>query len=1076
MRRPAVATSLLLCVLLVGASCSTATHRASSPTTARSGIPTTPTDSASHTWPVSETATQIESDIITHGRTPQRALMLFSVTFGPLPGVPKHTGPVGPIDFDGSRAVIELSAVWDQITPAQRRAVDALLAGTRLAKTASTQAHRKVPTTTTRPFTSATNERQTTTPDSSGPTTSGSTTDLPNPSTPPTTVAFDRSRSTAQVTPAALPTRPSGRQGTTARDLPFTPTWDYDTLAYNADVEESAALGIPTIPTYGISVSYLPSAKTYAVTSLWHTDGTPWDDGCHLIIYDQKFEVLSLAEAQGVIDHELFHCYENRASGTFDRYASVLPWLADGACNWVFAALSPQGSPLLANRWHTYITTPSMPFWSREYDAVGVFAHFGDVVGQQNVWPHLLPAVVAGIDGQNIAAIETLAMGNLTAFFSSWGSSYFEEAGHHNWFTEGPGAVATNGPDPTTFSVGDEDNVWIAPASMGTVSLSRVDASADVVTIIPVAGYGMVHDADNAVDLTLDTTGPISLCLRPEGCTCPEGSVGAATTIVPATGPLTIGLAGGDQDGSAAISGYSLDSYCRKPASSNDQFVPPQSGGGSGGGGGPRSKDAPKPKTRPTGDSVGDPHLTTFDGARYDFQAVGEFTLARSASGDFEVQQRNAAVPNSREIASNKAVALRVGHDVVEWSIDQKGSLERLVDGNPVVTFPTKIGTTTFIGHPTMWGPTDTASFSDGTTVQVTQFSGYGLDVVVTPAADRRGKLVGLLGNDDGKVGNDLDAGGSTAIPSSGSIEQIDHQLADHWRVTEATSLFTYPPGKTTADFTDRKFPYPGTPANIAEAKKACADEGITDPALLHNCIIDFAGTNDTLFTILYGYGQAVDTAKTGHRDAGPATPNRSIHLTGTITKKNFAQQQKKLTLDIMVNAGDVLRITDGDKCQDIGGSLWLFFPPRRNLPDVSAQICGIERVAFPDAGTYHITGRINPGTVGHYDFTIRWIRPDRVENAHYGDTLASTIPGPGEHDVYRFTAHKGDQIKTWGAGCTNPDGMSVGIWDTKNVQIDFNDPCKKAVFTAIPQDGIYEAVVNSSDSASGTYAFVLQK
>ena len=51
---------------------------------------------------------------------------------------------------------------------------------------------------------------------------------------------------------------------------------------------------------------------------------------------------------------------------------------------------------------------------------------------------------------------------------------------------------------------------------------------------------------------------------------------------------------------------------------------------------------APPPLPVPTAIAWGDVHLTTFDGLYYNFQAEGEFTLAKStvAGDDFDVQIR----------------------------------------------------------------------------------------------------------------------------------------------------------------------------------------------------------------------------------------------------------------------------------------------------------------------------------------------------------------------------------------------------------------------------------------------------
>jgi hypothetical protein len=81
--------------------------------------------------------------------------------------------------------------------------------------------------------------------------------------------------------------------------------------------------------------------------------------------------------------------------------------------------------------------------------------------------------------------------------------------------------------------------------------------------------------------------------------------------------------------------------------------------------------------------SVGDTHLTTFDGLHYDFQASGDFVLAENGP-DFLVQTRQAlAVTNPSWIKNatiNKAVGARMGETRVAVCLDP-ARLE--IDGRP---------------------------------------------------------------------------------------------------------------------------------------------------------------------------------------------------------------------------------------------------------------------------------------------------------------------------------------------------------------------------------------------------------
>jgi len=63
--------------------------------------------------------------------------------------------------------------------------------------------------------------------------------------------------------------------------------------------------------------------------------------------------------------------------------------------------------------------------------------------------------------------------------------------------------------------------------------------------------------------------------------------------------------------------------------------------------------------------STGDPHITTIDGLRYDFQGHGEFIAVKSTTDNFEVQIRQEDVNKSGKVTMNTAVGIQTGSDVV---------------------------------------------------------------------------------------------------------------------------------------------------------------------------------------------------------------------------------------------------------------------------------------------------------------------------------------------------------------------------------------------------------------------------
>ena len=69
-----------------------------------------------------------------------------------------------------------------------------------------------------------------------------------------------------------------------------------------------------------------------------------------------------------------------------------------------------------------------------------------------------------------------------------------------------------------------------------------------------------------------------------------------------------------------------------------------------------------------TGSGAGDIHLITFDGLHYDFQAVGDFTLARSVlNNDFDIQVKAASFQAIPGTSVATELAARAGNNVVEF-------------------------------------------------------------------------------------------------------------------------------------------------------------------------------------------------------------------------------------------------------------------------------------------------------------------------------------------------------------------------------------------------------------------------
>ncbi len=249
-----------------------------------------------------------------------------------------------------------------------------------------------------------------------------------------------------------------------------------------------------------------------------------------------------------------------------------------------------------------------------------------------------------------------------------------------------------------------------------------------------------------------------------------------------------------------------------------------------------------------TGSNYGDPHLVTLDGLGYDFQAVGEFTLIESVSGDpLDIQVRFQPVPGSSVASQTTAVATMLGTARVVVDL---GALDLVkVEGVAFDINSATSGTTVGNGQLFFDGESITVVYANGEQLRIDLHDGF-MSTTVSVAAGR--DLRGLLGNADGDTANDLALRDGTVLSQPVDFAVLYGAYADEWRITDASSLFDYPIGLGTADFTDPDFPtavpdigdFPTEIVAIATAAAA----GIADPALRDAAILDFLMSGNASF------------------------------------------------------------------------------------------------------------------------------------------------------------------------------------------------------------------------------------
>jgi hypothetical protein len=270
----------------------------------------------------------------------------------------------------------------------------------------------------------------------------------------------------------------------------------------------------------------------------------------------------------------------------------------------------------------------------------------------------------------------------------------------------------------------------------------------------------------------------------------------------------------------AETNNLSLTGGCTAVSGADPAIVFTMSGGGS----------------LPPGVSVGDPHLTTFHGAHYNYQYSGEYILAE-ADPDFQVQVRQVIItpPTKPAIAYNTGAAVRMGADrfaVTLNSVEVNGRPSVIRDGETIQLS----GAVTVDRR----GSTYTISRPIGDIVHINVLGDH-VDISVTVGATNAASVRGLL------VGS-----GDEQHPFVGRDKKPVHGLVTTAALRDFIESWRIEPNESA--FSDQGRPSPSGPvegltvdqldaAKANEAKKQCTDRGVKETTALEDCILDVAVT-----------------------------------------------------------------------------------------------------------------------------------------------------------------------------------------------------------------------------------------
>jgi hypothetical protein len=194
------------------------------------------------------------------------------------------------------------------------------------------------------------------------------------------------------------------------------------------------------------------------------------------------------------------------------------------------------------------------------------------------------------------------------------------------------------------------------------------------------------------------------------------------------------------------------------------------------------------------GGSIGDPHLITFDGFHYDFQATGDFILLRGLDSNLEVQTRQMPWVYNPATTINTALATVVDGNRVEFYVDQSLPLVNnlplsLEVGQSQALGQGSISRTAISGYGV---PANlyTLTQANGDELKISVYKDFLIDVNIDLAGTKN--VMGLLGNNNENSEDDLLLRDGTSLTNPLAPENLYGAFSSSWQVPENESLFSF--------------------------------------------------------------------------------------------------------------------------------------------------------------------------------------------------------------------------------------------------------------------------------------------
>ena len=468
----------------------------------------------------------------------------------------------------------------------------------------------------------------------------------------------------------------------------------------------------------------------------------------------------------------------------------------------------------------------------------------------------------------------------------------------------------------------------------------------------------------------------------------------------------------------------------------------------------------------------GEPHLVTADGGRVDLQVAGEFVIARSPDGAFEIQARFEPSRVVRTVTMTTAVSMKVGPDRVAFYRDPDSgdpSLAMIVNDQPIDRAQYS---TTLPGGGVVerLGANARVVWPDGTQLGVDLYAKF-MNFSMQPEGALAASLVGLLGGRDGNVANDLTTRDGPVLDpeSAGFQEQLHGPFADSWRIAQVDSLFDYREGETTDTFQLIEVPAEHVtvddldPRTRADAEALCRAMGVTSDPVLANCIFDVGMTGDPSFAgSAATVATSIDRANVPALDLGTGI-GREQRVTGNLVAGAVDRYH------FSAAAGDIVYL-DADAACDPALS-WRLLQPNGSLFWFTDACTDLGRRVLPEAGEWRVEVYSDGAAAGAYAFQVRSVAAPTERSISLGGSASGTTTTIGEWHRYTLDVSAG-QVVYLDAEATCDPNLSWRVLRPGGSLFWFATTCTDLGRLELPEDGRWVIEVYSDGLDVGAYSF----